>query len=179
MGCRDDGHRDDGHWGGPVSELQPSEAALVEFVYHEARLIDEKRFAEWYELFAADGLYWMPLTRNQPAGPTHTSLFCEDRLLLKLRIERLRNPNAFSQAQPSWCQHVLQAPRVESRDASSNQFVLRTPFFYTETQLDQQQIYAGVAWHHLTQQEDRLRIRMKKVDLVNCDAALPSIQLFL
>jgi 3-phenylpropionate/cinnamic acid dioxygenase small subunit len=106
-------------------------------------------------------------------------LFCEDRLLLKLRIERLRNPNAFSQAQPSWCQHVLQAPRVESRDSSSNQFVLRTPFFYTETQLDQQQIYAGVAWHHLTQQEDRLRIRMKKVDLVNCDAALPSIQLFL
>lgn len=35
----------------------------IDFVYHEARLIDEKRFDEWYELFADDALYWMPLTR--------------------------------------------------------------------------------------------------------------------
>ena len=26
-----------------------NDAALIEFVYHEARLIDEKRFDEWYE----------------------------------------------------------------------------------------------------------------------------------
>jgi 3-phenylpropionate/cinnamic acid dioxygenase small subunit len=152
---------------------------LIEFVYDEARLIDEKRFAEWYELFAEDGLYWMPLTHNQPDGRTHTSLFYEDRLLLQLRIQRLGNPNSFSQAQPSWCQHVLQAPRIESRDGASGAVVLRTPFIYFEAQLDQQQTYAGVAWHHLIRVDGRLRMKMKKVELVNCEAALPSIQLFL
>lgn len=151
----------------------------IEFVYEEARLIDEQRFDEWYELFTEDGLYWMPLTREQPDGRTHTSLFYEDRLLLKLRIERMRNPNSFSLAEPCWCQHVLQAPRVESRDAQAGLTIVRTPFLYAESQSDRQQVYAGVAWHHLLVQEGRLRMRMKKIDLLNRDAALPAIQLFL
>src|SRR5215467_13313591 len=105
---------------------------LIEFVYREARLIDEKCFDEWYELFAADGRYWMPLTRGQPPGAGHTSLFDEDKLLLRLRIERLRNPHSFSQAQPSWCQHILQTPSIESRDMHLKVVVLRTPFLYIE-----------------------------------------------
>ena len=156
-----------------------SDHALIEFVYHEARLLDEKRFEEWHELFAVDGLYWMPLTRDQTDGRTQTSLFHEDLLLLKVRIERLKSPNAFSQAEPSWCQHVLQAPRIESRDEATGTYVLRTPFMYLEVQGDDQQVYAGVAWHHLRLHEGRLRMQMKKIDLLNREAALPSIQLFL
>lgn len=157
----------------------PSDHELIEFVYTEARLIDEKRFAQWYELFSEDGLYWMPLSRDQVDGRTQTSLFYEDRLLLKVRLERLRSPNAFSQAQPSWCQHVLQAPRIESRDDESGKFVLRTPFMYVEAQRDEQQVYTGVAWHHLVLLDVGLRMQMKKIDLLNREAALPSIQLFL
>ena len=64
----------------------PGEHELIDFVYHEARLLDEKRFEEWYELFTEDGLYWMPLTRDQSEGRTQTSLFYEDRLLLNARL---------------------------------------------------------------------------------------------
>jgi 3-phenylpropionate/cinnamic acid dioxygenase small subunit len=152
---------------------------LIEFVQWEARLIDEKRFDEWYDLFADDGRYWMPLTRGQPAGPEHTSLFDEDKLLLKIRIERLRNPNSYSQAQPSWCQHILQMPSIESRDAESGGAVLRTPFMYLEYQQDQQDLYAGVAWHHLKRAGEKIVIALKKIELLNCEAALPSLQLFL
>lgn len=152
---------------------------LIEFVYHEASLLDEKRLEEWYNLFTEDGLYWMPLTRDQADGRTQTSLFYEDRLLLKVRIERLNRPNAFSQGEPSWCQHVLQAPHIESRDEASGTYVLRTPFMYLEVQRDDQQVYAGVVWHHLQRHEGRLRMQMKKIDLLNRESALPSIQLFL
>jgi len=47
---------------------QPQVKTLIEFVYREARLIDEKRFDEWYDLYADDGRYWMPLMRSQPQG---------------------------------------------------------------------------------------------------------------
>src|ERR1700744_5956979 len=104
---------------------QPSPQALAEFVYHEARLLDEKRFDEWYELLTDDVRYWMPLTRGQPDGELFTSLFYEDRLLLKVRLERLRHPNAFSQQQPSFCQHVLQQPSLESADPVANRYVTR------------------------------------------------------
>ena len=163
----------------PTTLSRPSDAALAEFVYREARLIDEKRFDEWYALFTEDARYWMPLTRGQPEGEMHTSLFYEDRLLLKVRIERLRSPNAFSQQPPSFCQHILQQPAVEEADAAAGRFVVRTPFLYAESQLDRQLLLAGVVWHHLVSVDDEVRIRLKKIELLNCDAALPSIQLFL
>jgi 3-phenylpropionate/cinnamic acid dioxygenase small subunit len=121
----------------------------------------------------------MPLTRGQPDGDTFTSLFYEDRLLLRVRIERLGHPNAFSQQQPSFCQHVLQQPSVEVAEPADNHYVTRTPFMYFETQLDAQLLLAGVFYHHLTLVDGAVRIRMKKIELVNCDAALPSIQLLL
>jgi 3-phenylpropionate/cinnamic acid dioxygenase small subunit len=154
-------------------------AAAVDLVYQEARLIDEKRFDEWYELYSEDALYWMPLTRDQPLGEAQTSLYYEDKLLLRVRIERLRHPNAFSQQQPSFSQHVLQQPALESGTPESGECVLRTPFVYVEAQLDRQLMLAGVAYHHLIAFAGEWKIRMKKIDLLNRDAALPSIELLL
>src|ERR1700675_4655215 len=61
--------------GGRVIQDVGDDKALIEFVYHEARLIDEKRFDEWYDLYAEDGRYWMPLMGGQPEGAAHHSLF--------------------------------------------------------------------------------------------------------
>lgn len=33
----------------------------IRFVLQEARLLDEKRWDEWLELFAEDGVYWRRL----------------------------------------------------------------------------------------------------------------------
>ena len=151
---------------------------LFEFVYDEARLIDDKRFDDWYELFTDDGIYWMPLTREQPDGINHTSLLYEDKLLLRVRIERLKSPRSFSQHQPSFCQHVLQQPALESTAADSRSWVTRTPFVYVESQGDSQLLLAGVSRLHIVEQDGSLRMRLKKVDLIMREAALPSIQLF-
>ena len=147
----------------------------VRFVIREARLLDEKRFDEWYELFTEDGHYWVPASPSQPDPLNHNSLAYEDKLLLKLRIERLKQPNAFSQKPASRCLHVLQTPEIEK--SSKDEFLTRTNFVYTESRGDESQRYAAVAWHTLV--GDPLRIRLKRVDILNCDAALPSIQLFL
>jgi 3-phenylpropionate/cinnamic acid dioxygenase small subunit len=161
-----------------VSDPAAPLSRLIEFVYDEARLIDDKRFDDWYELFTDDGIYWMPLAHGQPDGVNHTSLFHEDKLLLKVRIERLKSPRSFSQAQPSHCQHVLQQPALESSDASTLSWVMRTPFVYVESQGDEQLLLAGVIRHHIVELDGRLRLRLKKVELINREAALPSIQLF-
>ena len=161
-----------------MSAALPERETIETFVYDEARLIDERRFDEWYDLFSDDGHYWMPLTRHQPDGENHTSLFYEDKLLLRVRIERLKSPRSFSQYPPSYCQHVLQRPSIESEDAEARHWVVRTPFIYVECQRDDQLVLSGTTWLHLIEVGGMLRIRLKKVELVNCDAALPSIQLF-
>lgn len=157
----------------------PADDELVRFVVREARLIDEKRFDEWYELFAEDGYYWVPASPGQPDALNHNSLAYEDKLLLQLRIERLKSPLAYSQKPASRCHHLLQTPEVEKRDAERGEYLTRTQFIYTETRGDDSQRYAATAWHTLAWADGRLRIKLKRVDILNCDAALPSIQLFL
>jgi len=156
-----------------------TEKELCDFVYAETRLLDDQRFDEWLDLFTEDGYYWMPLTHDQPDPKLHTSLLYEDKLLLKVRIERLHGKRTFSQQPQSRCHHLIQQPTVESADDEKGEYVVRSAFHYVETRIDQQALYAGWSTHHLVRQDGALRIRLKKVQLVNCDAAFGNIQLFM
>lgn len=156
-----------------------SKEELQEFVYLEAQLIDEKRFEEWYDLFSEDAYYWIPLTPGQPDAILHTSLMYEDKFLLRLRIERFKNPKSYSLVPESRCLHVLQRPQIVSADAAAGTAQLRTNMMYVETRGDEKQVYAATVHHTLIEEAGNLRIRLKRVDILDCDAALPSIQLFM
>ena len=144
---------------------------LIQFVRHEARLLDEQRWDEWLALFAEDGRYWVPLSPEQTDPLGHNSLAYEDTLLLRLRIERLKE-GPFSQHPRSRSQHVLQQPETVAPG------IVRTAFLYAEVRGDEQQLHAGTAYHHLRETEDGLRIVLKRVDLLSAGMALPSLQLF-
>jgi 3-phenylpropionate/cinnamic acid dioxygenase small subunit len=156
-----------------------SERELIDFVLAEARLLDEGRFEAWLDLFAEDGVYWMPLAPGQTDARLHASLMHEDKLLLKIRVERLRGSRTFSQQPLSRCHHLLQVPTVESCDLAEGVYRTRCAFHYIETRRDEQQLLAGWATHTLVDTPTGLRIRLKRVDLVNCDAAFGNLQLFI
>ena len=138
-------------------------ATLTDFVYAEARMLDALHFNDWLDLFTEDGHYWMPLTHDQTDPRLHTSLMYEDKLLLRIRIERLVGQRTFSQQPKSRCHHLLQAPVVESAGGAD----------------DRQTLFAGWATHRLVVDGGALKIRQKRVDLVNCDAPFANIQLFM
>lgn len=156
----------------------PTRQDLIDFVVHEARLLDEKRFDEWNALFTDDAFYWVPLVPGQADGLNHTSHLYEDKLLRDLRIARLKSSRAFSQQPPSRCHHLLQTPVIDVFEPDGNRYVLRTPFHYTECQADELNIFVGTCFHHLALGDGGLRMTLKRVELINCDAALPAIQLF-
>jgi 3-phenylpropionate/cinnamic acid dioxygenase small subunit len=149
----------------------------AEFVAREAMLLDQQRWDEWLALFADDGRYWVPLQgAAQDEGAPHNALADEDRLLLQLRIERLKNPRAHSQHPASRCQHVLQTSAVLRDEPGLCE--LRTPFLYIESRGQRQLLLAGTAVHRLVRAGDGWRIRLKRVDLLDAGAPLPAIQLF-
>lgn len=149
-----------------------------DFAAHEAALLDERRLDEWLALFADDGHYWVPLLGAAQADPfSHNSLAYEDRLLLQLRVERLKNPRAHSQHPASHSQHVLQPSRIEHE--SDGEVRLRTPFLYVEARGEAQVLLSGTARHHLVRTPAGWSIREKRIDLLNAARALPAIQLFI
>jgi 3-phenylpropionate/cinnamic acid dioxygenase small subunit len=108
---------------------------------------------------------------------SHNSIAYEDRLLLQLRIERLKNPRAHSQHPRSHCQHVLQRSVIEHDDERG--LALSTPFLYVEARGEEQVLLAGTCRHLLIRHAEGFLIRQKRIDLLNAGRALPAIQLFI
>ena len=151
-----------------------------DFIAEEAALLDAGRLDEWLALFAEDGRYWVPLLGAAQADPhSHNSIAYEDCLLLRLRIDRLKNPRAHSQHPASHSQHVLQRSVIEREDAATGEVELRTPFIYVEARGEEQVMLAGTYRHRLVRDAAGWSIRQKRVDLLNAPRALPAIQLFI
>ncbi|MCW5693713.1 MAG: aromatic-ring-hydroxylating dioxygenase subunit beta [Pseudolabrys sp.] len=157
----------------------PTDKEIIDFVIHEARLLDQHRFEEWLALYADDAYYWMPLEWGQTDPKLVGSLMYEDKLLLQIRVERLKGNRTFSQKPKSRCHHVLQTPQIDGRDDAKGEYVTWTPMHYIETRYDEQQLYAAWATHTLVLVGGVLKIKLKRVDLVNCEAAFGNIQLFM
>lgn len=156
-----------------------SERTLVDFVYHEARLLDELRYEDWLALYAEDAHYWMPGEWRQTDPKLQASLMYEDMLLLKIRVERLSGARTFSQKPRSRAQHLLQTPQIDEINSAENRYRTWTSFHYAETRGDEFNVYAGWARHELRQEAGALKIVLKRVELVNFDAPFGSIQLFI
>ncbi len=155
--------------------MKISNDQIIDFIYAEARLLDEQRYEEWLALWLEDGYYWMPLDYQQTDPLLVTSLMYEDYFMLRLRVERLTGARTFSQKPKSRCNHVIQRPFID--EISDNNIKTVTSMHYVETRMDDQFLLALTATHELRVVDDKLRIANKRVDLLNSDAAFGSIQL--
>jgi 3-phenylpropionate/cinnamic acid dioxygenase small subunit len=152
-----------------------SREEVIDFIYDEARMLDEGRFSEWLSLWLEDGHYWMPLDYKQTDPHLVTSLLYEDMFMLRLRVERLNGARTFSQKPKSRCHHVIQRPFIDEMDG--DRIVTNTSMHYVETRLDEQFLLALTATHELKVVDGAIRIANKRVDILNCDAAFGNIQL--
>jgi len=156
-----------------------TEEDLIAFIYAEARMLDELRFDDWLDLFAEDGRYWMPAEWPATDPLQQQAFLYEDRFLLDVRVRRLSGKKTYSQKPRSRCVHVLQRPSVDEMDASANLYRTYTPFHYAEARGNELESFNGWAGHELTEVDGALKIKLKKIDLVNIDAAFGNIQLFM
>ncbi len=94
---------------------------IVQFLFHEAELLDGGRFTEWFALMTDDLHYHMPvrLTREKSEKPDMSEAmehFSEDREMLRLRIERLKTDFAWAEDPPSRTRRFISNVRVAPTD---------------------------------------------------------------
>ena len=159
--------------------VRPDVRELERFLYQEARLLDEQRWEDWDALFAEDGEYWVPVSPDQPDPVNHMSLMHEKHLLRAVRIRRFRHPNAFSLQPKPRSVHLVSNVFLDDVDASSGDCIVKSSFIMLEYRRDVQTVYGGNYTHTLQIAGDSYKIKRKRIDLVNCDAALESIHLYL
>jgi benzoate/toluate 1,2-dioxygenase beta subunit len=144
-----------------------------QFLLHEARLLDEAKFDDWLALFTSDAWYWVPSEPDQPDPHQTVSLIYDDRRLLETRVRRLASPRMYSQEPRSRTSRIVGNVTIEANDRTS--CTVRSKFIMIEYRREQQRVFSGTALHRLVHADGRVMIAWKRVDLLNCDAALDGI----
>ena len=139
-------------------------------LYRQSEALDNKEWKAFIDLFAADGMYWMPPAPHYTTWDGAPSIFAEDRDMMTVRMKRVTHPHAWSQ-QPEWgTNHVVSNVVVEKIDPRSGDVHVRSRFHMVELRRDELRHFAGSYRHHLKRTKDGLRIKLQRVDMVNAQA---------
>ncbi len=147
-------------------------ARIEAFLIHEARLLDEARYADWLDLFTADAWYWVPSQPGQASPLDTVSLIYDDRKLLETRVRRLAAASAHAQAPPSRTSRIVANPGLEPGEDG---IVVRSKVQMIEYRRDKQRLFGGTQRHGLVPRGDGFAIGWKRVDLVNCDSVMDGL----
>lgn len=149
------------------------------FLYHECRLLDERRFDDWLALFDDDCSYEIPYPGGD-GSQLQVSIARDDSGDLAERVWRLHSGDAFAQNPPSRTSRMLGNLQTRVRRVGSEEIVeVSGSFILAEVRRDVQRIYAGRSSYDLVAVPDGFRIRRKRVDLVNADAPLGNLTFIL
>jgi benzoate/toluate 1,2-dioxygenase subunit beta len=143
--------------------------SVEQFLYYEARLLDEQRLEEWLALFTEDATYWLPLERDQKDPIETSSLVYDDRTLLELRIKQARHPRAH--ARLPLARTVHQIGNIQIHD-EKDELKVNSTLVLVEFRSEKQRIWGALVEHRLQRTADGYRIAHKRVDLVNSEAEL-------
>ena len=152
---------------------------LERFLYKEASFLDRPDLDSWLELYTDDGTYWMPAVPDQDDPEMHISLFYDDRVMMEVRRRNFVHPAAASKEYDVRCSHIISNIQVTELDEASGNCTVTSNFHCYVYYRDRQTPYAGTYTHELVRDGDGYRIRSKRVDIINCDAALNTIIIYL
>ena len=143
------------------------------FLYREARLMDEHAYDEWLALWADDALYWVPCNEDDIDPERHVSIVYEDKARLEDRIARLKSGAAYAQDPKSRLSRVVS--NVEIEDENDTETTVRSTFNVTALRRGRMDIFAGRAIHKLRPEGDSFKMAYKRVLLINNDVVIHNL----
>ena len=158
----------------------PDLATIETFLYREADCLDRVDLDAWFQLYTEDGSYWMPVSPDQRSPETEISIFYDDHLLMEIRRRNFGDEWAASMDYDLRCSHLIGNIRLAQEGGPADGWRVLSNFQAAIYYRGSTTFYAGRYTHDLVNTADGLRIRHKRVDLINCDSAeLGSIVIYL
>jgi 3-phenylpropionate/cinnamic acid dioxygenase small subunit len=136
---------------------------VEQFLYREARLLDERRFHQWLQLFTDDVRYFMAGRSNRypksskaiaildpsryvetdVTGEDELALFDEDKTTLAARVARLDTGMAWAEDPPSRTRHMISNVEVEPGESGAEVNVYSNFLVYRSRAETEEDLYVG------------------------------------
>ncbi|HKM99800.1 MAG TPA: 3-phenylpropionate/cinnamic acid dioxygenase subunit beta [Candidatus Binataceae bacterium] len=124
---------------------------IEQFLYHESRVLDERRYEEWYDLLAEDLHYYMPTRYNRLkreadkefSAPNEAAFFDEDKKSIAMRIRRLNTGMAWAEDPPSRTRHMVS--NVVIRPRSNGEYEVDCYYLLYRSRLEREvEMFVGM-----------------------------------
>ena len=158
---------------------------VEQFLYREARLLDDRRFRDWLTLFTDDVRYWMASRTNRyPKSSKAISILDPDRYVeddigredelaildesketLTGRVDRLDTGMAWAEDPPSRTRHMISNIEVEAGDVDTEIRVYSNFIVYRSRAETEQDFYVGARQDVLRRVEGEWKIAHRKLVL--------------
>jgi len=171
------------------SEKEPIGDALTReverFVYREARLLDERRFNEWLELFTEDARYWMPVRMDKSSkapgefsAEGELAFFDETKETLRMRVKKLETGMAWAEEPPSRTRHLITNVEIDPGDAESELKALSNFMLYRTRLENKQDILVGRREDLLRRENGAWKIARRKIFLDQTVVSADNLSIF-
>jgi 3-phenylpropionate/cinnamic acid dioxygenase small subunit len=158
---------------------------IEQFLYREARLLDERRFEEWLALLTDDIRYWMAARNNRyprrskaiaildpdryveddMTREDELAILDEDRQTLGARVARLDTGMAWAEDPPSRTRHLIMNIEVEPGDTPQEVKAYSNFLVYRSRAETEQDFYVGARRDVLRRAAGAWRIAARRITL--------------
>ena len=158
---------------------------IEQFLYHEARLLDNRKFHEWLDLLTDDIRYWMPVRSNrypviskaisildgsryeggEISKEGELAILDEDKDSLTRRVDRLDTGMAWAEDPPSRTRHFVSNVEVEPGANESELKVYSNFIMYRTRAETEQDFYVGSREDVLRKVAGQWKVAYRKIVL--------------
>lgn len=142
------------------------ERRVSAYLFREARLMDEHRYAEWLGLFDDECVYWIPSNEEDYDPNVHVSILYCTRPVLEGHVQRLIDGKVFTQVPKSRLRRVVSNIEVS---LEGGEVLVTANCLISEYRNHLHRVHGARSDYRLVEKDGDFRIRSKKVTLTSID----------
>lgn len=144
---------------------------VEDFLAHEAALLDERKFRDWFALLDDDLEYWMPVRTTRAkvdedsefAKIGEGAFFDETKPLIEERIRKLETPYCWAEDPPSRTRHINTNIRIVAQPKPNEVEVACNFILYRGRLANHQDIWVGSRHDSLRRHENGWKIYKRHI----------------
>lgn len=147
-------------------------ARAIELVWHEAELLDDKKYETWEQLYTDDAMYVIPIDQEGDDFASSLNMVYDDARMRAMRVERM--VQGYSPSAVAAARTVRTLSRFAVTEVSDTDVTLRSAQVLVAYKRGETLTLGADVTHRIALSDSGDRIAHKVVRLLNSDEHVPA-----